>query len=190
MKNRKQHIYEEAAILFREKGYMATSMRELAVRVGLEPSSLYSHIKSKEEILRKICFDNARRFIVGIEEIDQNFLTPTQKIEAIINLHIEVAIEDCTSTTVFNDEWRHLSEPKLSEFLKLRRLYEEKFKRIITEGIAKGQFKNLKPSTVMYTLLSSVRWIHYWHRPGKDPRMPELKKEITLMLMSGLKVSH
>ena len=55
-----------------EKGYLAASMRELAERVGLEQaSSLYNHLKSKEEVLRKICFDNAHKFINGISEIEK-----------------------------------------------------------------------------------------------------------------------
>ena len=59
-KTKKELVFEAAGKLFMEKGYLAASMRELAERVGLEQaSSLYNHLKSKEEVLRKICFDNA-----------------------------------------------------------------------------------------------------------------------------------
>jgi AcrR family transcriptional regulator len=46
-KRKKEAIYEAAAQLFREKGYKAASMRDLAERVDLKVSSLYSHIGSK-----------------------------------------------------------------------------------------------------------------------------------------------
>ncbi|MBK6904959.1 MAG: helix-turn-helix transcriptional regulator [Saprospirales bacterium] len=52
-KNKKQEIFEEAAKLFQEKGYGAASMRDLADRVQLKASSLYSHIRKKEEILQR-----------------------------------------------------------------------------------------------------------------------------------------
>jgi AcrR family transcriptional regulator len=64
-KNRKQIIYREAARLFREKGYNAASMRELAERVQLKASSLYNHIGSKEEILVKICAQYAAGDVDG-----------------------------------------------------------------------------------------------------------------------------
>ena len=52
--NKKELIYKEAALLFKEKGYQKASMRDLADRVNLKVSSLYSHIGSKEEILQKL----------------------------------------------------------------------------------------------------------------------------------------
>ncbi|MFX9050258.1 helix-turn-helix domain-containing protein, partial [Acinetobacter baumannii] len=57
--SRKEVIIEKAAILFKEKGFKAASMRELADIVGVEAASLYNHIKSKNELLNIICFDVA-----------------------------------------------------------------------------------------------------------------------------------
>ena len=102
-KNRKTLIFEEAARLFREKGYQATSMRDLAERVDLEPSSLYSHIRSKGELLQKICFDCANRFTDTMEEILAEDTTPLEKIRKLVEVHIDVALTRPTSTTGFND---------------------------------------------------------------------------------------
>ena len=52
--NKKELILSEAAMLFKEKGFGGTSMRDLAEKVGMEAASMYNHIKSKDEILELI----------------------------------------------------------------------------------------------------------------------------------------
>ena len=56
--SKRQIILEEAAKLFKDKGYGGTSMRDIAGQVGMEAASMYNHIKSKDEILEIICFQN------------------------------------------------------------------------------------------------------------------------------------
>ena len=114
-----------------EKGYNAASMRDLAERVQLKASSLYSHIGSKEEILVKICFDNAHRFTEGMDKVEKMNCNAAEKIESLLKLHIRTAIEETTAVTVFNDEWRHLSEPYLNDFISMRKDYENRFRKII-----------------------------------------------------------
>lgn len=183
---KKQQIFEEAAKLFQEKGYRSASMRELAARVDLKVSSLYSHIGGKEEILQKICFDNANHFLEGIQEIEQQALSATQQVKALIKLHIKIATEDATSITVFNDEWRYLSEPKLGEFLKMRKDYEERFRLIIQKGIDNREFKDLDATIVLFTLLTSVRWVHYWYRDGRKVSIADLEENILAILLTGI----
>ena len=114
-KSKKEQIYEAAARLFRDKGYQATSMRDLAKEVGLRASSLYNHFPSKSDVLREICTNNAQRFLSGMLEVESLDVSATEKLTRLIRLHIQLSLEDVTSVTAFNDEWRHLEEPHLSE---------------------------------------------------------------------------
>jgi AcrR family transcriptional regulator len=185
-KNKKQEIYREAARLFMEKGYNAASMRDLAERVQLKASSLYSHIGSKEEILIKICFDNATRFTEGMDKVEKMTCNAAEKIESLFKLHIRTAIEETTSVTVFNDEWRHLSEPFLSDFISMRKDYENRFRKIIKQGIADGELKHLNTEVMLYSLLNSVHWLHKWYKPEGKIKADELEKDIITMLMYGI----
>jgi len=189
-KTKKQIVIEAAAKLFSDKGYSAASMRELAGRVGLEQaSSLYNHIRSKEEALQEICFENARKFIDGITQIEATVFEPVQQVKALIDLHIQAATNDITSVTVFNDEWRHLSEPALSEFLALRKDYEERFKEIINKGIQSGVFKEVNSTIALHTILSGLKWIHYWYKPDRSSELEIVRNDIMLLLISGLGVN-
>lgn len=188
--NKKALIYEQAAQLFKEKGYQAASMRELATRVALKVSSLYSHIGSKEEILQKFCFDNAQAFIDGMDKIKLDLsLNNIQKIEALIRLHVHIATQNPMSATVFNDEWRNLSAPYLKDFLAMRKQYELDFKAIIEAGIASGELKSLNADVALFTILTSVRWLHYWYGPQRNINTEALCDQIILLLVTGAKAS-
>ncbi|MEZ4989372.1 MAG: TetR/AcrR family transcriptional regulator [Saprospiraceae bacterium] len=184
--NRKQHILEAAAQLFREKGYSATSMRDLAKAVDLKASSLYNHISGKEEILRDICFNNAKRFLEALRQVESGTSNPAGKVRALIRLHIQVATEDITSIMALNDEWRHLSEPHLSEFIAMRKEYELRFKAIIEQGIREGSFKAYDANIALYTIFSAMRWIYDWYRPGRSISIEQLEEEVAGLLLTGL----
>jgi len=188
MSTTKKHIMETAAELFKEKGYAATSVRELAQRVGLEASSLYNHIKSKEQILIEICMGNAHQFTEGIAQIEASEAGTVEKLKAIISLHINIAVAGISSVSVFNDEWKHLSEPHQTEFLSMRKSYEEKVKKIITQGIQNEELRKVDPTIATYSFLTSLRWIHYKLKPGKVAK-EKLHDNLCAILINGLEIS-
>lgn len=183
---KKQMIMEAAARLFRDRGYSATSMRDLAKAVNLQASSLYNHIKGKQELLKDICFHNAHRFLAGIENIIQEHDQPTAQLRALIFLHLEIITSDPTSITSFNDEWRHLSAPELEQYIALRKRYEQHFQAIIAEGIAKGTFHDTDPTIAMYTILSSLRWVYDWYRPDRSSSIEKIGEQIATLTLTGL----
>jgi AcrR family transcriptional regulator len=187
-KTKKQFVIESAARLFRDKGYSATSMRDLANAVDLKASSLYNYIQSKSEILREICFINAHRFLDGMTHVEQLSATAQEKVEALLRLHIQVATQDVTSVMAFNDEWRHLEEPFLSQFIALRHDYENRFRAIIQEGVDKGEFRALDSTILLFTLFSAVRWIHDWYKTGRSISATTVEDEVIRLLMEGLKL--
>jgi AcrR family transcriptional regulator len=78
--------------MFREKGFPATSMRDLAEAVGLEAASLYNHIQSKSEILQEIIFQTANDCNVHLNNLVDNSITNNKKIESLIRFHVKMMI--------------------------------------------------------------------------------------------------
>lgn len=184
----KQRIIEEAARLFQENGYLAASMRDLARRVDLKVSSLYSHIGSKEELLHKICFDSARLYLEGMNEVESLDILPSEKVKRLISLHIRIAASDVTSVTIFSDEWRHLSEPYLGEFLAMRKDYERRFSRIMQQAVDNGEFAPMNVTVGLFTILTSLRWLHRWFPEKRGISVKSLESEILRILFHGLEL--
>ena len=119
-KKRKEQIHHTARNLFREKGYVATSMRHIASELGIEAASLYSHIKSKEEILQQICFDMAQQFFAVTDELQKANIPAKELLKRAVEEHIRIITANMDASVVFLHEWRHLSEPYLSDFKLMR----------------------------------------------------------------------
>src|SRR5437868_1285448 len=105
---RKEQIHHIAKNLFRERGYAATSMRDLADSVGIEAASLYSHIKSKEEILQVICFEMAEQFLQSSEDLQKQNLPAKEFFYQAVSQYIGILTQNMDASVVFLHEWRHL----------------------------------------------------------------------------------
>jgi AcrR family transcriptional regulator len=187
-KSRKDIIVEEAATLIMEKGYVATTMRDLAGRVGIEAASLYNHIKSKEQILGEICFNLANKFTTEMAIIEVSNETSIEKIKKLIKLHVNVNTESASLASVMNDEWRHLSEPELSRFLALRESYENKFLIILNEGIINNEFREMDSKITLYSMLSSIRWLQHWYTNEREMSIENIQENLIKLLLQGITI--
>lgn len=186
--SRKEQVIRSAAELFREKGYAASSMRDLAQKLGIEAASLYSHIKSKEEILQHLCFDMATEFRKSLAEVEKKDVSASEKLKLGIIGHIQVMAKDLTASAVFMNEHRHLSQPYLRDFLLLRINYINRFKSIIEEGARLGEFKDsIDKKLAVMTLFSSLNWMPMWYDPSSKIVPQDLGQQLADMLVNGLK---
>jgi TetR/AcrR family transcriptional regulator, cholesterol catabolism regulator len=188
--SRKDVITLAAARLFREKGFSATGMRDLAVEVGVEAASLYNHISSKSELLQEICFRIANTFTTHLNDVELNEkLDSLQKLEEVIRFHIRMWIDRIDEVLVTNNESKYLEEPYLTTFLNERRIYVRRLETIIEAGIKKGLIRKIQAYAVVLTLMSAVRGIEFWHRTKKNISAEELEASMVTNLISGLQKS-
>jgi TetR/AcrR family transcriptional regulator, cholesterol catabolism regulator len=185
--SKKGLILRKAAAMFREKGFAATSMRDLAEAVGIEAASLYNHIRSKNEILEAICFDVANIFNTNMDELDTSSQKSITKIENLLRFHIKQMIENYEEVYVADREWKHLDEPYLSNFQTQRRNYRKKFAGIIEEGITKGEIRKIDAPTAVLIILHAVSGIESWHRSKAKISAEELEDNMLAIMIDGLR---
>lgn len=187
--SRKAQIDRTATALFRARGFAATSMRELATALGIEAGSLYSHIKSKEEILHRVCFALAEKFFVDFTRATADAARPVaQRLRAAVEAHVRVLTRDAAASAVFLHEWRHLSEPARTEFLALRDKYEAGFRHLVEQGVAQHELQTPDPAFAALTLLASLNWLPTWYRPGGKLGTDEIAHRLAEQLLYGLEV--
>ena len=185
--SKKELILLKAAAMFREKGFAATSMRDLAETVGIEAASLYNHIRSKNEMLEAICFDVANRFNGNMDILEASAEKSITKVETLLRFHIQQMIGNYEEVYVSDREWRHLDEPYLSNFQTQRRIYRKRFAAIIEDGINKNEIKKIDAPTAILILLHAVSGIESWHRSKARITAEELEDNMIMIMIDGLR---
>ncbi len=185
--SKKGLILQRAASMFRERGFAASSMRDLAETVGIEAASLYNHIRSKNEILESICFDVANIFNEKIQEVESGRQSNINKIESLLRFHIEQMVDNYEKVIVSDREWRHLDEPYRANFQNQRRTYRKRFAAIIEDGIVKGEIRRIDAATAVLIMLHAINGIESWHRSKVKMNADELANNMIRILIDGLR---
>lgn len=186
MVSKKDSILKKAATLFRKNGFKASSMRELALAMGVEAPSLYNHIGSKSELLQSICAQVADAFHNHLLEIEASTETNVEKLEKLIRFHIHMMLQSFDEVCVSNHEWRYLEEPHLSNFLQQRKSYEQRMILLVKHGIDENVLKDIHPQVAVLTILSAVRGLEFWQRYKKELDATVLENNMVNHLLTGI----
>ena len=188
--SKKGLILQKAAAMFRQRGFAATSMRDLAEVVGIEAASLYNHISSKNEILEAICFEMANHFNTHMDQIEATRQSALSALEAVLRVHIKQMVDNYEQVYVSDREWKHLQEPYLSNFQTQRRTYRKRIAHLIDTGIQKKEILPIDSATAVLIMLHAISGIESWHRSKKRISAREPEDNMLTILGGGLRKNH
>jgi AcrR family transcriptional regulator len=187
--DRKTEIITVAAQLFKEKGYSAVTMRDIAQAMDIKAASLYNHIKSKQEILVLIVIEIAEEFTATMNEVVASSESTIKKIEKVIQLHIDITLRDANALACLNNDWMHLADSELTYFIKMREEYEDNFRTIIKKGMEEGTISKLNLEVIIFSTLSTLRTLYLWYGKKKSPDAAILKTNMIQVLLNGIIIS-
>jgi TetR/AcrR family transcriptional regulator, cholesterol catabolism regulator len=167
--SRRRAIEDVASGLFRERGYAATSVRDIARALDIQGASLYAHMTSKEDVLWAIVDRAASAFEEAADRtMAREAGVPTDataRLGALVRAHVGVVVADPELASVFVHEWRHLSGNRRDAILARRDAYERRFRQLIRRGVAAGDFVPTDPALAATFLLTALNGIAGWYRP-------------------------
>lgn len=184
---RKTEILESATLLFSKQGYSATSVREIAERVGMEAPSLYHYFQGKEELLNEICFSLAKKFLSAMDDVNDIYFDAEKKLRMAIENHIRILTADVAKSHVFLFEWRRLNDDKLADFMKLRDRYEAGFKEILQTGENENLFQEVDKKFAALTILGTINWVVEWYKPDGDMSVKQIADKLSDFILDGLR---
>jgi TetR/AcrR family transcriptional regulator, cholesterol catabolism regulator len=178
---RRDQILEVSARLFSERGYHATSMRDIGEATGMLAGSLYSHIDGKEDLLYGIVQRAAEAFLAGLGSVLAANVEPGERLRLAMRAHIEVVAGDPEAARVFHHEWRALSGRRRTEVRRLRRRYEAMWDVIVRDLPGATD-----PRAARLLVLSAANWTYTWYRPDGSMSPQQVADRFTHLLLEGL----
>lgn len=149
---------------FAERGYHATTTRDIAGRAGMSPAALYIHFKTKEELLHRISRIGHDRALTLLESAADGEGTATERLAGAVRAFVRWHAERHTTARVVQYELDALAEEHRTEIVELRRRSDAAVRRIIGEGVAAGEFDVADvPGTALAVLslcIDVARWFN------------------------------
>ncbi len=185
--SRTEEVYATALRLFRDKGYDATSIQDIADALGLHKSSLYTYINSKEDLLVPIFERAMGALLVAMERIaEDTSLSPTAQLRAAIRAHVGAVAHDLDALSVYLSEWRKLASEWLAENRRQRERYADLLTAIIARGVETGELRPADPRITMLAIVGMCNWLYRWYRPGGRFTPEEIADQFADLILNGL----
>jgi len=180
--NRLTLILDEAARLFREKGYAAASMRDIAGAADMLPGSLYYHFASKEALLVAVYAEGVRRISEAVERAIAGKRDPWQRLEAGCVGHLEALLQESDYAQVVIHVRPSDAPAVADELVRLRDGYESVFRALI-DALPLGRGADRRSLRLM--LIGALNWSQTWYRKGGD-RPRDIARSFVRLLRTPL----
>jgi AcrR family transcriptional regulator len=186
----RQKVLDTAARLFRDKGYAATTMREVADHCGMRAASLYYHFPAKEEILAEV-FDYGVRHVsdavrAAVERLPTS-ASSYEKVRAAIVAHLEsfFVYGDYTATNI--RVFRQAPPEVQRRNRKLRDRYEAYWQTLLEEAKRRGELRRgVDLPTARLFLIGGLNHTLEWYTKRGGASFEELAERYTNLIFHGI----
>jgi AcrR family transcriptional regulator len=182
-----RRILEAATETFHVKGYISTTLNDIAAAVGIEKGSLYYYIDSKEDLLYAIIqklHDDAEGNLRRNQQTEGDSRT---RLESFVRDHVLNFAQNLSSIRVFYTEYRLVTGERHDRIMAQRGEYERYLTSMIETAIADGwACPNLRPNLASTAILTMVNSIYLWFDPRGDVTIEEIAETLTQQAIQGL----
>jgi AcrR family transcriptional regulator len=181
---RRSQILRAALRAFRERGYHATTLDNIAEHLDVRKTALYHYFPDKESIL----FECHRESLAELDRLvteAKALPAPAARLRHLIVEHVRV-MTDTLDGSPLAFEVGSLSPARQAEIIAGRDRYERTLRRIIDDGIKSGAFRAVDSKVAVFAILGAINWVARWYRAEGALRADEIGAQFADHLVGGL----
>jgi TetR/AcrR family transcriptional regulator, cholesterol catabolism regulator len=183
---RRREILNGAAKLLLDRGYQATSMREIAEAVGVGKSTLYDYFQTKEQILYVAMEEAFGEWNAKAQEMARLDLPPEDRLRQMMKAHLEVLQADGGLLLRLSEQVKFLSPEQLSPMVSRRHAYQDVICGLILEGVEQGCFRKVDALVAARMLINAATSAFYTGRPSGT--MAHMLDEVIEIFLRGIAI--
>lgn len=180
---KRERILEEAVKLFYERGFSGTTLDDIATELGVTKPFIYTHFRSKVELLEAICRPTIEMSLQAIAAASQIEGTPTARLYAGIIAFTDVILQRQANIAVYFREEKNLSKDALEEINALRKKFDRLLSQLLEEGAATGEFTIPDVSVAALAIGGMVSWAYTWHRQDGRLSVAEVCRKMAALAL-------
>jgi len=182
----KEKIIEVAADLFGEKGYAATSIRDISQALKVSIATLYYYFKNKEDLLFTIIESIGDDLLVRLKEARDKYEDPMEALREMLSRHIALTEKKKNMVKVYVVEQHNLSKRFKKIIYKQHReiydVYIEQLRRLRDQG-----FISSEPlSVTAFAIFGMVNWCYRWFKQGGRLSINDVTQRLIDMIFYGI----
>lgn len=163
---KRERILEEAVKLFYERGFTGTTLDDIAGKLGVTKPFIYTHFRSKVELLEAICRPTIEKSLGAIQEAARQSGRPSQRLfDGIVNFS-KVVLQRQANIAVYFREEKNFSEAGLTDINALRKEFDRVLSELLEEGVREGEFVLPDIRLAALAIGGMVSWAYTWYQPG------------------------
>ena len=163
---KRERIVLTAVELFYERGLGNTTLEAVAEKMNVTKPFIYSHFKSKNDLLAEICAHGIRASLDALNRVMDSEGTATEKVEALAREFMLAVIQNQGHIAVYTREQKHLSKKDGDAIDSMRREFDRKLCALLGEGVATGEFVVDDVQLASLAIGGIVSWSYVWYRPS------------------------
>ncbi|MEW5855438.1 MAG: TetR/AcrR family transcriptional regulator [Myxococcota bacterium] len=184
---RMEEILGTALDLFSRYGFHGTSMRDIGEAVGLDKSSLYNYLESKEELLRKLLTGHLDRYFGGGFKALEDLSDPREAIGRLVDHVVDMGLTDWRYTVLFVREQASLPADLNQAISQRNNELRERIHQAIEAGVDVGQFRrDADKEFTALAILGLGYSIHSWAANDPNVELERLQVAYRELILRGL----
>lgn len=182
--NRRAELLRAAAKLFVEKGYAATTTRDIAEAVGMRSGSPFYHFRSKQALLTATMIEGLDAGAAKLAAAIDGIADPERRLRVLVRAHLGTLLEgDCRSPLLVS-ETRALDEKARSEIAAAFDRYQVPWQQALDELAREGKLASAAPP-LRLLLFGMLNWSSHWYRADGELSVDELAAAAVAMLLNA-----